>query len=350
MRARATSRCRCSATAARSRASASASARCSGASRSWSRSRPALSLSAGAARAHHAGGAAHGAGRGLPAASAPSNSWSTSSRRPALRLHRSQSAAAGRAHGDRGGHRARPGPAADRASPAGQSLAALGLDRNAQPRRSAASRSSGASTPRRSTRTGNAGRPAARCPLRPAGGPGHARRHARLCGLAPSPHYDSLLAKLIVHSRLAALRRRAAALAARARRIRDRGRRDQPAVAARDRRAARVRDAGACTRASSKSTWPTLLAAAAHVDAHAAKPARPARKRSRRRRCGRPERRVAVTAPMTGAAGAVRGRATATCVPPGAQLAVLEAMKMEHLLHAPHGRRACSRCCARAGD
>ena len=69
------------------------------------------------------------------------------------------------------------------------------------PRRSAASRCSGASTPRRSTRKATRGRRAARSrasTCRP--GPACASTAHGYAGLAPSPHYDTLLAKLIVHS------------------------------------------------------------------------------------------------------------------------------------------------------
>ena len=100
----------------RSPASASANARCSGASRSWWRSRrarrcsPALRerITQAALRMAQAVGYQRPGHLRVPGRRAVGA--------PALRLHRGQSAAAGRAHGDRSRHRARPGPVADRAS------------------------------------------------------------------------------------------------------------------------------------------------------------------------------------------------------------------------------------------
>jgi biotin carboxylase len=98
---------------------------------------------------------------------------------------------------------------------AGERLRAIGLD---PPRRRArrAAPSSGASTPRRWTRKARHARqrPLARFDV-PAG-PGIRVDTHGVAGRAPSPHYDTLLAKLVVHARggLAdALRRSRRALA-----------------------------------------------------------------------------------------------------------------------------------------
>ena len=83
---------------------------------------------------------------------------------------------------------------------AGATLASLGLDPDQPPRR-AVSRSSGASTPKRWMRSGDA-RPSSGTLERfdlPAG-PGVRVDTHGIAGARPSPHYDTLLAKLIVHS------------------------------------------------------------------------------------------------------------------------------------------------------
>ena len=154
-------------------------------------------------------------------------------------------------------------------------------------------------------------------------------------GLAPSPHYDTLLAKLIVHSsspRFAdALRRSLRALEE----CRIDGIATNLALLRAIARAARVRDAGRCTRASSKRIWP-ICSAAAHIErAHGAS-----------RRCTRAtpaashedDDGLVIKAPMP--AQLVQFEVeVGDVLPAGAQLGVLEAMKMEHLLHAPAAGR-----------
>jgi acetyl/propionyl-CoA carboxylase alpha subunit len=134
--------------------------------------------------------------------------------RPALRLHRGQPAPAGGAHRHRGGVRRRPGAGAD---PAGGGRApARHRPGPAAPPRPRAAPSSGASTPRRWTRKARHARqrPLARFDV-PAG-PGIRVDTHGVAGRAPSPHYDTLLAKLVVHARggwADALRRSRRALA-----------------------------------------------------------------------------------------------------------------------------------------
>ena len=254
-------------------------------------------------------GAAHGPQRSATRAWAPSSSWSTSDRptlpfvfieaNPRLQVEHTVTEAV---------------TGLDLvqlqiAVAAGETLAALGHRRRPHRRRSAASRCSGASTPRRSmprAMRGRSGGTLARFDL-PAG-PGVRVDTHGYAGLAPSPHYDTLLAKLDRACAVAALRRRAAALAARAGRMPHRGHRHQPVAAARHRAAARVRDAGG-----------------AHALRRGA-PGRPARRRGAHRcrrhaggaqhapRAAMPTpRRMRTTpglvkAPMPGEAGAVRSR------------------------------------------
>ena len=169
-------------------------------------------------------------------------------------------------------------------------------------------------------------------------------------GLAPSPHYDTLLAKLIVHSR----RRRASPMrvrrvAARAGRVPHRRPGHQPAAAARAGRAARVRQRRRSTPASSKRTWPSCWPrrdGVAHGHARHAPASRAPMPAARTLTTAA----VVVRAPMAGAAGAVRRRWRATWCAAGAQLAVLEAMKMEHLLHAPSAGRVRGAARATPGD
>ena len=115
-----------------------------------------------------------GARDALPATPARSSSCSTRDR--PLLLHGDEHAPAGRAPGDRGGHRHRP-----RARAAAHRRGRAAAARRASRRRTA-TRSSSASTPR-IRRAGSCRRPGLLRRFRPPLGPGRARRHARLRGL-----------------------------------------------------------------------------------------------------------------------------------------------------------------------
>ena len=156
-------------------------------------------------------------------------------------------------------------------------------------------------------------------------------------GLAPSPHYDTLLAKLIVHSsspRLAdAVRRSLRAL--------EECRIEGIATNLSLLRAIAERPEFATQAVHTRfveAHLADLLAAAARIDATHAKAARSA-----------PLRAVAAAPPDEDDARVVKAPMPAKLVqfevdvgdlvPAGAQLGVLEAMKMEHLLHAPFAGR-----------
>ncbi|VTU17752.1 carboxyl transferase domain-containing protein [Variovorax sp. PBL-E5] len=157
-------------------------------------------------------------------------------------------------------------------------------------------------------------------------------------GLAPSPHYDTLLAKLIVHSPSPrfgdAVRRSLRALAE--------CHIDGLATNLALLRAIAARPEFATQAVHTRfveENLADLLAAAAHIDAAAAKNARPAAFVE------------SVAAPSQGEEGGLVVRAPMPArlvqfevelgdvVPAGAQLGVLEAMKMEHLLPAPAAGR-----------
>ncbi|MBB3180047.1 carboxyl transferase domain-containing protein [Variovorax sp. Sphag1AA] len=156
-------------------------------------------------------------------------------------------------------------------------------------------------------------------------------------GLAPSPHYDTLLAKLIVHSaspRFAdAVRRSLRALeechvdgiATNLSLLRAIGTRPEFATQAVHTRFVEAHLAD-------------LLASAAHIDAAVAKHARPAAVHAEASVQQDDEDGLRVKAPMP--AKLVQFEVdVGDVVPAGAQIGVLEAMKMEHLLHAPAAGR-----------
>ena len=220
------------------------------------------------------------------------------SRRAALRLHRGQPAPAGRAHGHRGGDRARPGAAADRRGGAGSRWRTLGIDAD----RSAAAAAAIAIQWRINAETLDAqghARPSggtlARFDL-PAG-PGirvDTHGYAGLRALAALRHAarqaDRAHAPRRASPTCCAARCRALAECA------IEGVATNLALLRAIARAARVRDARRCTRASSRSTCPTLLAAAARIDATARerrmrRESTDARRRSRTRRARRLSRR-----------------------------------------------------------
>ncbi|WP_431274308.1 carboxyl transferase domain-containing protein [Variovorax ureilyticus] len=156
-------------------------------------------------------------------------------------------------------------------------------------------------------------------------------------GLAPSPHYDTLLAKLIVHSsspRFAdAVRRSLRALeechidgiATNLSLLRAIGTRPEFAAQAVHTRFVEAHLAD-------------LLASAAHIDAAVAKHARPAAVQAEASVQQDDEDGLRIKAPMP--AKLVQFEVdVGDVVPAGAQIGVLEAMKMEHLLHAPAAGR-----------
>ena len=147
---------------AASRIWASANAACSGASRRSSRSRRRPALDDGAAAAQIIDAAvrfARSVGYTQSRHVRVSGRCLRSRRRAAVRVHRGQCAAAGRAHGDRGGDRRRSGADPDPAGP-GRDACRTGA-RSSRSRR-AAMRSRPASTWRRSAATARSGPAAAR--------------------------------------------------------------------------------------------------------------------------------------------------------------------------------------------
>jgi len=156
-------------------------------------------------------------------------------------------------------------------------------------------------------------------------------------GLAPSPHYDTLLAKVIVHSsspRFAdAVRRSLRALeechvdgiATNLSLLRAIGSRPEFAAQAVHTRFVEAHLAD-------------LLASAAHIEAATGKHARPATVQTDSRAPEDDEDGLRIKAPMP--AKLVQFEVDiGDVVPAGAQIGVLEAMKMEHLLHAPAAGR-----------
>jgi len=151
-------------------------------------------------------------------------------------------------------------------------------------------------------------------------------------GLAPSPHYDTLLAKLIVHSPSPnfadALRRSLRAL--------DECRIDGIATNLPLLRAIAARPEFATQAVHTRfveAQLGDLLAAAASLEKHA-KAIAPVAAQAATSVADEPDDGLTVKAPMP--AKLVQFEvAVGDVLPAGAQLGVLEAMKMEHLLHAP---------------
>lgn len=156
-------------------------------------------------------------------------------------------------------------------------------------------------------------------------------------GLAPSPHYDTLLAKLIVHSpspRFADAGRRARRALAECR-IEGLATNLGLLQALADREEFTSQEVH--TRFVEEQLAALLAAAAAHssarpVDAPAAMPAFVPGT------AGGDEARGAVLAPMAGRVVQI-GVQVGDLVPQGAEVGVLEAMKMEHLVQAPEAGR-----------
>ena len=259
---------------------------------------------------------------GATRVSAPSSSWSTSARGERVRLHRGQSAAAGRAHGHRGGDRPRSGAHPAARSPAARRCAELGLRQATCRRRAAIALQARINLETMARRRRPRSRPAA-C------SPPTSRRPGRACasmasataGYRTSARYDSLLAKLIVHCPTIA-RDDGAKRLPRARRIPDRRRRPptSPSCGAagasrrRDRRTSHTRfveehiaellaEAAAPTRLSRgharaapggrQSRRVDPLAVLAHGKPRAGRP------RAGRRRC-RPDGTTPLRAPLQG--------------------------------------------------
>jgi acetyl/propionyl-CoA carboxylase alpha subunit/acetyl-CoA carboxylase carboxyltransferase component len=167
-------------------------------------------------------------------------------------------------------------------------------------------------------------------------------------GLAPSPHYDTLLAKLIVHSSSPsfgdALRRSLRAL--------EECRIDGIATNLALLLAIALRPEFATQAVHTRfveTHLADLLAAATHIDATAAKIPRPATPHGDALAMAADEEDgLVIKAPMP--AKLVQFEVeVGDVLPAGAQLGVLEAMKMEHLLHAPTAGRVVALLAA-AGD
>ena len=282
----------------------------------------------------------------------------------ALRLHRGQSAPAGRAHGHRGGDRRRPG-AAQLASPAAPRWPSSALRASAVPAprgiRAAGARQHGDDDGRRHARPGGGTLTA----FEPPSGPRRARRHVRLRRLSHQPAYDSLLAKVIVHARRRGFADVLRTGAPGAVRVPHRGRRHQhrvpaapcwrdPDVRRQPHRHALRRGSMLRALAARPRQRPRLYAAARQRRRAASWPA-PRSTPSIRSPCSptarrgdRPRRRapadeptcrtacVAVRAPLQGTVVAI-AVADGDAVRAGQQLLVMEAMKMEHVITAPVG-------------
>jgi acetyl/propionyl-CoA carboxylase alpha subunit len=152
-------------------------------------------------------------------------------------------------------------------------------------------------------------------------------------GLAPSPHYDTLLAKLVVH----ASSPRFADVARRSLRALEECHVDGLATNLALLRAIAMRPEFATQAVHTRfveAHLADLLAAAAHIEASASRSARPAVVPPERGVVEDDEDGLVVKAPMP--AKLVQFEVdVGDVVPAGAQIGVLEAMKMEHLLHAP---------------
>ncbi|MDM0078301.1 carboxyl transferase domain-containing protein [Variovorax sp. J2P1-59] len=157
-------------------------------------------------------------------------------------------------------------------------------------------------------------------------------------GLAPSPHYDTLLAKLIVHSSSP----RFADVVRRSLRALEECHIDGIATNLALLRAIGTRpefETQAVHTRFVEAHLADLLAAAAHIDDAALKVARPSAFRSEAPAASQDdEDGLVVKAPMPAKLVQLEVD-VGDIVPAGAQLGVLEAMKMEHLLHAPAAGR-----------
>lgn len=155
-------------------------------------------------------------------------------------------------------------------------------------------------------------------------------------GLAPSPHYDTLLAKLIVHSSSS----RFADVVRRSLRALDECHIDGIATNLTLLRAIAARpefETQAVHTRFVETHLADLLAAATRIDDAASKVARPAASLSEAAATPTPQEDddgLVVKAPMPARLVQLEVD-VGDIVPSGAQLGVLEAMKMEHLLHAP---------------
>ena len=199
--ARATSRCRSSATAP-ARSSHLCERECSiqRQHQKLDRDRAEPDLPAADARAARRGGGARWPRPCATAVSARSSSWSTPTPSDAFRLHRGQSAPAGRAHRDRGGDRPRSGARAACGSPPARRWPTLGLRRR-RPEAArlcdAAARQHGDHGPDGAAQP--TGGVLARCSSRRRGR-ASASTASAMPATAPAPRFDSLLAKVIVHA------------------------------------------------------------------------------------------------------------------------------------------------------
>ena len=157
-------------------------------------------------------------------------------------------------------------------------------------------------------------------------------------GLAPSPHYDTLLAKLIVHSSSP----RFADVVRRSLRALEECHIDGIATNLALLRAIAARpefETQAVHTRFVEAHLADLLAAATHIDDAVSKVARPVASRSEAAAAQQEENDgLLVKAPMPARLVQLEVD-VGDIVPAGAQLGVLEAMKMEHLLHAPAAGR-----------
>lgn len=157
-------------------------------------------------------------------------------------------------------------------------------------------------------------------------------------GLAPSPHYDTLLAKLIVHSSSP----RFADVVRRSLRALEECHIDGISTNLALLRAIGLRpefETQAVHTRFVETHLADLLAAGAHIGAASSKGARPATTRSEAEATPQDDDdALVVKAPMPAKLVQLEVD-VGDIVPAGAQLGVLEAMKMEHLLHAPFAGR-----------
>ena len=234
--------------------------------------------------------------------------------RPALRLHRGQPAPAGRAHGDRRGHRPGPGATADRRGRRADAGAA-GPRRQSAPRRAARLCDPVAHQRR------DAGRPGQCAPVQRHAGALRPCRPARACASTRMATRASRLAALrhaAGQADRALAPRRASPMRCGARGARwpnaaSTGMATNLALAARPGRSGPSSQRRRCTRASWKTHLADLLAASRRERRAAADPG--ARARRGRWRTDGPDD-PARQGPDGRAAGAVRSRGAATCCRP----------------------------------